>query len=158
MSSIIRCAGQRRQLVPDFGGARDETKDGMSNHVLILLQDVTEQKKIEQEEDHSRVTYRSGLEETLELARTGLWTIEMEEGCEPRMYAGNSMKKLLGVKSDISPEECYRAWYDRIEPGYEEAVQASVDEMLSSGPLRGGLSLESSDSGTDLCAVRRRSR
>ena len=111
----------------------DETKDGMSNHVLILLQDVTEQKKIEQEEDHSRVTYRSGLEETLELARTGLWTIEMEEGCEPRMYAGNSMKKLLGVKSDISPEECYRAWYDRIEPGYEEAVQASVDEMLSSG-------------------------
>ena len=58
---------------------------------------------------------------------------DTEEGCEPRMYAGNSMKKLLGAKSDISPEECYRAWYDRIEPGYEEAVQASVDEMLSSG-------------------------
>ena len=84
--------------MPDFGGAQRRDEGRYVESRAYFASGRTEQKKIEQEEDHSLVTYRSGLEETLELARTGLWTIEMEEGCEPRMYAGNSMKKTSGGK------------------------------------------------------------
>ena len=119
--------------MPDFGSAqrRDEGWYVESRTHFASGRDGAEKNRAGR--GSFPVTYRSGLEETLELARTGLWTIEMEEGLRAADVCGQQHEKTAGSKSDISPEECYRAWYDRIEPGYEEAVQASVDEMLSSG-------------------------
>ena len=76
---------------------------------------------------------RQSLEDILEGARTGTWTIELEEGCPPRMYADRTMRILLGVTDGIGPEECYRHWFARIEPDYVEMVREAVEEMLSSG-------------------------
>lgn len=76
---------------------------------------------------------RQSLKGILEGARTGIWTIELEEGCQPRMYADHTMRMLLGVPDDIGPEECYRHWFERIEPDYVEMVQESVQEILKSG-------------------------
>ena len=76
---------------------------------------------------------RQSLEDILEGARTGTWTIELEEGCPPRMYADRTMRILLGVPDDIGPEECYRHWFARIEPDYVEMVREAVEEILSSG-------------------------
>ena len=76
---------------------------------------------------------RQSLEDILEGARTGTWTIELEEGCQPRMYADRTMRILLGVTDGIGPEECYRHWFARIEPDYVEMVREAVEEILSSG-------------------------
>ncbi len=76
---------------------------------------------------------RQSLEGILEGARTGIWTIELEEGCQPRMHADRTMRILLGVPDDIKPEECYRHWFERIEPDYVEMVQEAVREILKAG-------------------------
>ena len=76
---------------------------------------------------------RQSLEGILEGARTGIWTIELEEGCPPRMYADRTMRILLGVPEDIGPEACYRHWFARIESDYVEMVQEAVQEILKTG-------------------------
>ena len=76
---------------------------------------------------------RRSLEDILEGARTGIWTIELEEGCPPRMYADRTMRILLGVTDKITPEECYRRWFQNIDPDYVEMVQEAVREILETG-------------------------
>lgn len=76
---------------------------------------------------------RQSLEDILEGARTGIWTIELEEGCQPRMYADRTMRILLGVPDDIGPEACYRHWSERIAPDYTEMIREAVQEMLKTG-------------------------
>lgn len=76
---------------------------------------------------------RRSLEDILEGARTGIWTIELEEGCRPRMYADRTMRILLGVTDEITPEECYRRWFQNIDPDYVEMVQEAVREILETG-------------------------
>ncbi len=87
---------------------------------------------VEQEEKY-KLEARRSLEDILEGARTGIWTIELEEGCPPRMYADRTMRILLGVSDGIGPEECYRHWFDRISPDYVKMVQEAVREILENG-------------------------
>lgn len=87
---------------------------------------------VEQEEKY-KLEARRSLEDILEGARTGIWTIEMEDGCLPRMYADRTMQLLLGVSHEIQPEECYKHWFERIEPDYEIMVQEAVREILETG-------------------------
>lgn len=76
---------------------------------------------------------RRSLEDILEGARTGIWTIELEEDCPPRMYADRTMRILLGVTDKITPEECYRRWFQNIDPDYVDMVQEAVREILETG-------------------------
>ncbi len=87
---------------------------------------------VEQEEKY-KLEARRSLEYILEGARTGIWTIELEEGCPPRMYADRTMRILLGVPDGIGPEECYRHWFERISPDYVMMVQEAVREILENG-------------------------
>ena len=103
---------------------------GEENIVIFALRDVNA--VVEQEEKY-KLEARQSLEGILEGARTGIWTIELEEGCSPRMYADRTMRILLGVPDEIEPEECYRHWFDNIEPDYVTMVQESVQEILETG-------------------------
>lgn len=87
---------------------------------------------VEQEEKY-KLEARQSLEDILEGARTGIWTIELEEGCPPRMYPDRTMQILLGVSDEIGPEECYRHWFENIESDYVEMVQKAVQEILETG-------------------------
>ena len=98
--------------------------------VIFALRDVNA--VVEQEEKY-KLEARQSLEDILEGARTGIWTIELEEGCPPRMYADRTMRILLGVPDEIGPEDCYRHWFERIEPDYVEMVQEAVQEILEAG-------------------------
>lgn len=69
------------------------------------------------------------IQEVLREAQTGLWTIELDEGSEPRMYADRSMLELLGIKGEVAPEECYRIWYGRIDPSFYATIQSGVERM-----------------------------
>ena len=100
------------------------------NNVIFALRDVNA--VVEQEEKYKREARRS-LEDILEGARTGIWTIEMEDGCLPRMYTDRTMRLLLGVSDEIEPEECYRHWFEHIEPDYVKMVQEAVQEILRTG-------------------------
>lgn len=100
------------------------------NCVIFALRDVNA--VVEQEEKY-KLEARQSLEDILEGARTGIWTIELEEGCRPRMYADRTMRILLGVTDEIGPEECYRHWFERVDPDYVEMVQEAVREMLGTG-------------------------
>ena len=42
------------------------------------------------------------------------------------MYADDTMKRLLGVPRDISPEACYQHWLSRVRPDYMEYVQHKI--------------------------------
>lgn len=87
---------------------------------------------VEQEEKY-KLDVKRDIEDILESARTGIWTMELEEGCPPRMYADRTMRALLGVQENIEPEECYRQWFENIEPDYVDIIQEAVQEMLRSG-------------------------
>ena len=100
------------------------------NCVIFALRDVNA--VVEQEEKY-KLEARRSLEDILEGARTGIWTIELEEGCQPRMYTDRTMRILLGVPDGIEPEECYRHWFASIEPDYVEMVQEAVREILEAG-------------------------
>lgn len=64
-------------------------------------------------------------------ANIGLWAVELDEGCEPRMYADEAMMKLIGLDHQVSPEETYHAWYDNIDPAHYDEVHASVEQMTA---------------------------
>ncbi len=100
------------------------------NCAIFALRDVNA--VVEQEEKYKLET-RQSLEDILEGARTGIWTIELEDGCPPRMYADRTMRILLGVPDEIEPEACYRHWFENIDPDYVEMVQEAVREILESG-------------------------
>lgn len=100
------------------------------NSAIFALRDVNA--VVEQEEKY-KLEARQNLEDILEGARTGIWTIELEEGCQPRMYTNRIMRMLLGVPDEIEPEECYRRWFENIEPDYVEMVQESVREIVETG-------------------------
>ncbi len=105
-------------------------KPGEENCAIFALRDVNA--VVEQEEKY-KLAARQSLEDILEGARTGIWTIELEEGCKPRMYTDRTMRILLGVPDEIEPEACYEHWFQNIEPEYVEMVQEAVREMLANG-------------------------
>ena len=105
-------------------------RPGEENCAIFAQRDINA--VVEQEEKYKREARRS-LEDILEGARTGIWTIELEEGCQPRMYTDRTMRILLGVPDGIEPEECYQRWFENIEPDYVEMVQEAVTEMLETG-------------------------
>ena len=103
---------------------------GEENRAIFALRDVNA--VVEQEEKY-KLEARQNLEDILEGARTGIWTIELEDGCEPRMYTNRIMRMLLGVSEEIEPEECYRHWFQTIEPDYVEMVPGAVKETSKTG-------------------------
>ena len=59
----------------------------------------------------------------------GIWAIEIDEDAAPRMYVDKTMLHLLGLTKQVSPEETYHAWYDKVDPEHYVYVQAAVDKM-----------------------------
>lgn len=105
-------------------------KNSEKNIVIFGIRNVD---SIVREEEEYKLETRRDIEEILEVSKTGIWTIELEDGCEPRMYTDRTMRLLLGVEEDITPEECYKSWYANIDSEYIEIVQEVVQEILQTG-------------------------
>ena len=121
------CASGLKHLEIHFSATEDTTAE---NCAIFAQRDVNA--LVEQEEKY-KLEARQSLEDILEGARTGIWTIELEDGCPPRMYADRTMRILLGVPEEIEPEACYRHWFEGVDPDYVEMVEEAVREMLKSG-------------------------
>jgi len=67
-------------------------------------------------------------------ANMGTWRIELVENEEPRMYADDTMKRLLGLTESNSPQEetpekIYMDWFSNITPEAVPSVLRSVKRM-----------------------------
>ncbi len=67
----------------------------------------------------------------IESAEMGTWQIEMVDGQAGRMFADARMLELLGLKGndDMTPEQVYAGWFDRIKPEAVDSVLESVEKM-----------------------------
>ena len=74
------------------------------------------------------------LEQTLAAARTGLFRLEFEEDCPPRLFANDTMCGLLGIEPDtMTPEQIFAYWQSRVDPAYLDTARAGVDAILKTG-------------------------
>lgn len=101
-------------------------KDAGEHSAIFAFRDVN---AVVEQEERYRLETRRDIENILEGARTGIWTIELEDGSPPRMYADRTMRMLLGAPEDVEPEVCYQLWFENIEKDYVGMVQESVQEM-----------------------------
>lgn len=69
----------------------------------------------------------------LSSADMGLWGIVIGDG-DSKFYPDQITKRLVGSPKNLSPEETYRFWYERVEPEYLESVQETVQKMLAGIP------------------------
>lgn len=98
------------------------------HHAAFGFIDVTEEYRVQQ----SRLLGAIPLSyDVLIKANIGLWSFELDEGCEPRMYADEAMLRLIGLDHQVSPEETYHAWYDNIDADSYDLVADAVSKMIS---------------------------
>ena len=65
----------------------------------------------------------------LSSAGLGLWTIELDNGKPPRMYADKAFLQILGLPEETLPEDLYNLWCNNIDLSYYEAFAESIDQM-----------------------------
>lgn len=71
-------------------------------------------------------------EDILKSTVLGLWVIRLNPAQEQaEMYTDGTMRRLLGIHTSMTPEECYQQWYGRINDGYYHYVNAAVDSMIN---------------------------
>ena len=71
--------------------------------------------------------------DVLDLIGIGLWSVEIDEGRTPRMYADETMLELLGLPAGTPCEDVFHAWFDNIDPEHFAEVKAYVDKMSAGG-------------------------
>lgn len=69
----------------------------------------------------------------LQEAEIGIWTIEIENGKLPRMFANDIMRNLLKIDNSDTPEEIYRKWFENIMEEDRERVNNAVVEIINNG-------------------------
>ena len=98
------------------------------HHAAFGFIDVTEEYRVQQSRLLGAIPLSS---DVLIKANIGLWSFELDEGCEPRMYADEAMLRLIGLDHQVSPEETYHAWYDNIDADSYDLVADAVSKMIS---------------------------
>lgn len=74
--------------------------------------------------------------EVLENTNLGLWEIRIdpETGyCE--MYVDQVMRRIMGLKEMLPPNECYEYWHGRISEGYYDYVDLGVRNAIETGKI-----------------------
>lgn len=72
----------------------------------------------------------------LKATEVGLWVIRMDrEHKVYEMFVDETMRTVLGLDRELSPQDCYRYWYSRISDGYYHYVNLAVEQMASCGKV-----------------------
>lgn len=71
------------------------------------------------------------IKDILSDSKISLWEIETEEGKEPKMYGNSSFYEIMGMNLELSGEENYRFWFERIDESEKPRVLACVDEIMN---------------------------
>lgn len=65
----------------------------------------------------------------------GIWSLEFIEEQSPKMYANDTMLRLLGMNSDSSPEDIFKAWFDNIPEESIDIVNNAIDKVKKIGKI-----------------------
>lgn len=68
-------------------------------------------------------------------ADIGIWTIELENGCLPRMYGNDIMLSLLEVEKNETPEKIYEKWYENVDINDYSIVNNAIEEIVKVGKV-----------------------
>ncbi|MDO4202999.1 MAG: GGDEF domain-containing protein [Selenomonadaceae bacterium] len=81
-------------------------------------------------QERGEFTDISEIRDIVSSAHMGIWRIELFDGEEPRMFADETMKKLLGIDGqERTPEKTYTDWFVNITPEALPSVLHSVEQM-----------------------------
>ena len=74
--------------------------------------------------------YRDVLKDT----ELGLWFIRIDpKNGRRELLADETMRRVLGLKDEVTPEECYKHWYSRVHDGYYQYIQHTMGSMIRTG-------------------------
>lgn len=75
-------------------------------------------------------------EDILKSANMGLWIIRnIGNGESFEMYADDTMKHIMGIEEELTPEECYNYWYSRIRKDCVNYVNSRVAQAVETGRM-----------------------
>ncbi len=69
--------------------------------------------------------------EILHQTKSGVWTIEIENNKEPRMFVNTSMAELLCITEELTPEETYKAWYRGVREEYAGLINNTISRVVN---------------------------
>lgn len=82
-----------------------------------------EAKQVRKFEEYNQIIANAGL---------GVWHIIQKEGVASRMQPNGKMRELLGIhNANMTEEEIYNWWFERIVPEAVASVEKSVQEMMN---------------------------
>ncbi len=89
-----------------------------------------EENRVFNEENKRAFKELSSIRDIISSAGMGTWRVELVDGEEPRMYADDTMKELLGILGKgRTSEETYHDWFDNISPQAVPSVLESINKM-----------------------------
>ena len=66
----------------------------------------------------------------------GLWIIRMEPGVgHYEMFLDKNCAEILSASKALSPQECYKNWFEKITPECKQYVLQMVSKMINSGKI-----------------------
>ncbi|MBR5519621.1 MAG: hypothetical protein IKU55_02780, partial [Clostridia bacterium] len=66
----------------------------------------------------------------------GLWIIRINNQTgEGELYTDDTMRRLLGVSDEISPDECFKHWQNNIDNEHRSAVDDMIREMTENNDV-----------------------
>lgn len=90
----------------------------------------------EQNEKRYRQLLQSNGREIFGRLGLGMWIIRISpDHTVHEMVGDDTMDRVMGLTRTLSPTEYYQYWYTRINPGYYEYVNRSVQSMEDSGKV-----------------------
>ena len=134
MKSKMKEVSDFSHIFRDISGGKEKyyrvqvIRGADESHAALGFIDVTEEYREQQSRLLGAIPLSS---DVLTKANIGLWSFELDEGSEPRMYADEAMLGLIGLDHQISPEDTYHAWYDNIDEGSYDLVADAVAKMAS---------------------------
>lgn len=106
--------------------AGDRDHEGKLRHIFFATRTIHVEKAEEDAKNKKLAEYN----EIITNAGLGLWNITLKDGLKPRMEANEKMRELLGISSDdITDEQIYANWYERILPEALPSVLEHVSRM-----------------------------
>lgn len=76
------------------------------------------------------------VEDILHMSDLGLWNMVADQNMrDVKFYIDTTMARLLGLKENLTPEECFEFWYKRINRGNYSYVNEVLERIAHSGKL-----------------------